>query len=507
LGAVQKELTLPFHVPMNAMLARLKENPLANYAVIAIAVLAFCARAVPFGNEYVYLLRLKRTYDPTFLLNDVSFAAPATEHWFFNHIFGLFTYIASLEVIAWTGRVACWVVLIYALQRLARHWRIPLWMATGGILLWLAAGQTVVGGEWMIGTFEAKSLAYICLIFAIDGVLRERVTYPGILLGLTFSFHPAVGMWSILAIGIALLVSRRPLINITKLASLTLVFSLLGLIPLLISGTANAAADDWRFLELVRFPQIFDPLSWPKTAIVLVYLQLAFCVMVYLKADREKTDTFLIAFLSALAVFFTFGLLLRVSGQFAVMQLMPTRLFPVFAPLFFFWYLARAFEQRVFAPPLKSLAVVAFLAIMLWQSPFATANDEFHQTVESWQDGEDTTEAAFKWIAANTPNAAIAIAPPWRQDYWWQTRRAQVVSWNFPTYSDLGRWHSRVQALAGDTPRTKEGDTRTEFYYSLPKDKLDAIARETGAEYLVSDTIYPYPVLFQSGETRVYKLR
>jgi hypothetical protein len=379
-------------------------------------------------------------------------------------------------------------------------------MSTAGILLWLGAGQTVVDGEWMIGTFEAKCLAYICLLFALDGLLRDKVAYPGVLLGLTFSFHPAVGMWSILAVGIALLVSKRRVAEITNVATLTLLLSLPGLVPLLIGGAMHGGADDWRYLELVRFPQIFDPFLWPKTAIVLVYLQLAFCVMIYMKGERKRSDTFLIAFLAALGVFFTLGILLRAAGQFELMEMMPTRLFPVFAPLFFFWYLARAFEQRMFAPPATAVAIVAFVAIMLWQSPFATANDQLHQTVESWQGGVDTTDDAFKWIAANTPNGAVAIAPPWRQDYWWQTRRAQVVSWNFPTYTDLGEWHTRVQALAGDTPRTKEGDTRTEFYYSLPKAKIDSIASETGAEYLVSDASYPYKVLFESGETRVYKL-
>ncbi|MBV9242696.1 MAG: hypothetical protein JO314_11880 [Acidobacteria bacterium] len=126
--------------------------------------------------------------------------------------------------------------------------------------------------------------------------------------------------------------------------------------------------------------------------------------------------------------------------------------------------------------------------------------------MESWRTELDTTEEAFKWIGANTPNGTIVIAPPWRQDYWWQTRRAQVVSWNFPTYQDLGEWHRRVEMLAGDTPRTKEGDTRTEFYYSLPKPRIDAIASETNAQYLVSDSPYLYPIAFQIGDTRVYKL-
>ena len=489
------------------MFARLRDNIFVNYAVLAAAVVAFCARAVPFGNEYVYLLRLRRTYDSSFLLGDVSFNAPPTEHWVFNHIFGLFTYACSLEVIAWSGRIACWIVVIYALQRLARHWEIPVWMATAGILLWLAEGQAVVGGEWIIGTFEAKCLAYLCLLIALDGLLREKLVVPAILLGSTFSFHPAVGMWSILAVGVALLFSRRPVGEIAKIAALTLLFSLPGLIPLLAGGTAHAGAEDWAFLELVRFPHVFDAFSWPKTAIVLVFLQLAFCVAIYLKGARSRTDKFIISFLAALGAFFTFGIGLRAAGQFEMMELMPTRLFPVFVELFFFWYLAKAFEKGVFAPPMTAIAVLAFFAIMLSQSPFATANDQWHQTVESWQGGTDHTEEAFKWIGHNTPEGTTVIAPPWRQDYWWQTNRAQVVSWNFPTYSNLAEWHRRVQALAGNTPRTKDGDTRTEFYYSLPRKTIDSIAADANAAYLVSDGEYAYPVAFQSGSTRVYKLR
>jgi hypothetical protein len=410
-------------------------------------------------------------------------------------------------VIAWTGRVICWAALIYGLQRLARHWGIPIWASTAGIVIWLAAGQSVVGGEWMIGTFEAKCVAYICLLFSLDAFIRERSYVAAVLLGLTFSFHPAVGAWSILAVGAGLIYSRWRLVDIVKTAAITLLCCAPGLVPLVTTASSRAATDDWRFLELVRFPHVFDPFSWPKTALLLVFLLAAFCVLIYRQGDRKRADKFVIAFLCALGVFFIFGVVLRAAGQFALMELMPTRSFPLFAPLFFFWYLARAYSEGRFSPPANALAATAFACMLLWTSPVAIANDQLHQTAESWRADVDTTEDAFKWIGANTPNGTVVIAPPWRQDFWWQSRRAQVVSWNFPTYSNLGEWRRRVEMLAGDTPRAKDGTTRTEFYYSLSKEKIDLIASQTGAEYLVTDSDYPYATVFRTGETRVYKLR
>ena len=300
---------------MRVELGKLRESAAVSYAALAAIVLAFCARAVPFDNEYVYLLRLRRTYDSSFLLNDISFAAPGTEHWLFNHVFGLFTYFASLTTIAWTGRILCWAGIVYALQRLARHWTVPVWMSATGIAIWIASGQSIVGGEWMLGTFEAKCVAYICLLFALDGFLRGRIGYPSALLGLTFSMHPAVGTWSILAALIAMLFCRDDLRDVARAALIVALFSLPGILPLLLSGSSGASAEDWRYLELVRFPHVFDPFSWPKTAIALCYLQLVFCLLIFRRGSRSRVDRFIIAFLTSLGVFFTAGILLRAAGR------------------------------------------------------------------------------------------------------------------------------------------------------------------------------------------------
>ncbi len=135
-----------------------------------LVVLAFHAKPVPFGNEFIYLLRL----GPYVPLNDWSFAGTANEHWLFNFIFSLPAYFVSIEVMGWGGRVLVWILCLAGLIKLGKNWKIPYWAIAFSIGFWLAIGQAVVNAEWMIGTFEAKTVAYFCLLFALSDFANER---------------------------------------------------------------------------------------------------------------------------------------------------------------------------------------------------------------------------------------------------------------------------------------------------------------------------------------------
>lgn len=491
-------------------LAKIKDSFRLHFALLFGTILAFHGTKPPFANEYIYLLRLQRVYNPEFLLNDVSFAVPGNEHWLFNHLFGLLTGVFSIEAISWGGRIVCWSVLLYAVMRLARHWEIPLWMVTASIFIWLCRGQAVVAEEWIFGSFEAKGIAYICLLFALDGFSRERSVYPAILLGLTFSFHPAVGLWGGLAAAIALLFCWLEPLKYVKIGALAVVFALPGLLPMLSEVTKPASVDDWKFVELVRFPHLFDPFNWSKTGIALVFLQLAFCLLFYYFGPGISKRRFLPAFLTALGLFFTAGIFLRVFEQYELLRFMPGRLFPVFAPLFFFFSLAEAYKRKMLGPPLTTIAAIGFVSLLFWQSPLSTATDLVRLNYRSWQAEMDDTAKSFVWIGQNTPNGTTVIAPPWRQDFWYLSHRSQVASSGFPTYVDLGEWRSRVEMLSGESVanrRTGEPDPRPEFYRSLDAGRILEIAARSNAEYLVSDGEYDFPVAFQSGKTRVYRLK
>ena len=489
--------------------SNLKENFLVHFVLLFGAIFFLVGKKLPFGNEYAYLLRLITTYDGNFLLNDATFAFPANEHWLFNHLFGVLTLFFSIEFIGWSGRIVCWAVLLFALMRLAKHWEIPLWMITASILLWLCRGQSIVGDEWIFGTFEAKCISYICLLFALDGFSREKVIYPSILLGLTLSFHPAVGLWGGLAAGLALLFCRWDLTRLLTVGAITFAFALPGVLPLLSEITHTSSFEEWKFIDLVRLPNLLDPFSWSISKICLIYLQLTFCLLFYHVNEPAKQRKFLTAFLSALGLFFTLGIFLRGFEQYELLRFMPTRLFPVFAPLFFFFAFAEAYKQRLFAPPVTALAAVGFVCLLFWQNPLTTVSDQLVQTYQTWRSEPDDTANSFVWLGENTPNGATIIAPPWRQDFWYLAHRAQAVSSGYPPFAGLQEWSERLETLAGESPLQKgrrENEEVSAFYHALTTETINEFARRCRAEYLVSESDYPYAVVFRSGKTKVYQL-
>lgn len=493
---------------MSAVEKKLEDSWPIHILVLAAAVIVLCATRVPFDNEYIYLIRLVTTYDPSFLANDVSFAAPASEHWVFNHLFGALTVLFPVEAIAWIGRVLAWASTVAGLFRLGRHWDIPKWMISLSILIWLAQGQAVLGGEWMLGGFEAKAVAYPCLLFAIDGFLRRRDVYPAVLLGLSFSFHPALGLWAIIAVGAAMLYTRRSFRGIAIVAGVTLAFSLPGIIPLIVGPTGISTPEDWHFVEVVRLPDLLDPFSWPKALIILLYLQLAFC-LIALRGGGDRRR-FISAFIGTLGVLFGVGMVLRYLEAWTVLQTMPTRLFPIFVALFFFYSLSSSYREAMLGPPMRWLTALALAALLLTPNPLAMANANAQLTYRTWAAPPDDDVVCFNWVRENTPKDAVFVASPWRKDFWYRAQRAQAVSSGFPTFLDLSEWRRRDEALTGESlgrTNASSPDDRTNFYHSIPEDEMRRIAAGFGADHIVTEADYGFPLLFQSGRSKVYRLR
>jgi len=492
-------------------LKKLKDNFWLHFVTLFCVALALYGKPVPYSNEYSYLLKLVKTFNPDFLANDFTFSNPPNAYWLFNHLFGVFTLPFSIEVVGWGGRIACWSVLLYALIRLGKRWEIPLWMISLSIFLWLAMGQSLVADEWMIGGFEAKCVAYICLLFALDGFCDGRDIVSAILLGLTFSFHPVVGLWGIAATLFALLIWRRDLVRVVKTTVISGAFSLIGLIPILLTPAVKPTPENLKILELVKFPYHYDPSAWARSSIVLLYLMMTLCLVFHFQNRDDKSGKFLTGFLSVLCLFFTAGILLMAFKQYGLSEYMPMRLFPIFAPLFFLFTVARTFNQKAKVSPGKSLAGVgiACLSLIIWSNPFSVSVQQVQTTYEKWTAKPDDSEKAFVWINKNTPNGTIVIAPPWRFDYWHLSQRAQIVSYNQPTYSNLNEWQKRVDQLVGiPNPENgiRENYELASFYYNLRQKQVDRLAGRYKAAYLISESDYSYERVFESGKQKVYRL-
>lgn len=472
---------------------------------LLLAVFLLHGKNVPYSNEFIYLLRL----EPDFLPHDWTFSEAASEHWLFNFLFSLPARLFRVEAYGWAARIAVWAFCLAAVLRIGSVWRIPLWAIVVSILVWLAFGQSVVGEEWIFGGFEAKTVAYVCLLFALEGFSRKKTVLPAILLGLAFSFHPAVGLWAVLAIGAALLVERIPTPDLVRIVGLTAVFSLPALIAIFTDQAVSNVnlADDWRFIVLIRAPANLDPFQFSRTGTIVLYLMLVFNFFALFRSESFALR-FLLKFQIGLGAFFLLGLVLRWLELYPLLRFMPLRLFPVFASLFFAFtafYLASRIEDR----RRKILAALFCALLVLSLNPFGKAVDQARETLRTWRAPQDDFQKAALWVAANTPENALVIEPPHRRDAWYFSRRAGVVSFYYPTYDRLPEWRARLKELTGGALLSTSETASDEIeaaYNRLSEAETEKIKQKYAADFLVSRAVYSYPVVFATETYKVYRL-
>ena len=492
-------------------LKNLKENGYVQFIALLCAIFVFVGKPVPYSNEYSYLLRLKKIYDPTYLANDITFSTPMNEYWLFDHIFGLPTLFLSIETVGWIGRFSCWSILLFALMKLGKRWEIPVWMISVSIFLWLFVGQSLIADEWMFGDFEAKCVAYICLIFALDRFCGEKDLSSAILLGLAFAFHPIIGLWGIAAAVPALLISRRNIRQTIKVVVITGAFSLIGLIPLLQmrANSIEPTLENLKYFQLVKFPHHFDPFVWSRSEILLSGILMVFCIIVHVQIKQVKPPKFFLIFLTILGVFFISGILLRILNEYELMKYTPTRLFAVFIPLFFFYYLSKAYHQNLLQKPSQIALLLPIIILSLWNRVPMNGFNQALSTYVIWNQKPDEMAEGFTWLKNNTAKDIIVIAPPWRYDFWYLSERAEIISYRKPIISDIGEWQTRLDILIGKAkPENgyRKDEELAKYYFEINKETIDSLADKYKAEYFLSETDYPYPIVFTKNKVKIYRL-
>ena len=473
------------------------------FAFLLVCALVFHGKTVPFSNEFLYLLRL----EPNFLPHDWTFSQAAAEHWLFNRIFSLPLYFLPLEAVGWIGRLSVWSWCLYALIKLGRIWEIPFRAIAATVFLWLASAQAVVNDEWIFGGFEAKTVAYVCLLFALVQFSKRQIIVPSVLLGLSFSFHPAVGLWAIPAIGLSLLFEEISKRDFFKVVGLTFLFSLPGLLPLIFEQSGAISFEDWQFIVTKRVPWHLDPFQFQRRGFFLLGAMLVFNVLALWKSENPALR-FLLKFQMALGAFFVFGVILRWMEFYPLLRLMPMRLFPVFTPLFFI-FTALNFVPRLNSKQYKIIVSLCVATIVGLLSPFSQGIGQIRQTVETRTNAPDDLRKTSVWISENTPLDAVVIQPPHRRDLWYYSNRAQIVSYIYPTFNRVGEWRERVADLTGNlqisTGETAAAEIET-AYNRLSAEQINEIKRKYNAGYLVSRAVYPYPVIFETETYKVYQM-
>ncbi len=212
----------------------LSRNPLGEVAILFAVICLFAAEPVPGINESHYLPKAKHLFDSTFCPGDV-FIESHDSHGMAAAVAGALAQFLPLSAVAWIGRALCWISLAFAWQQLRTALKMSWITGAAALASWyLAIDYGNWAGEWAIGGFEGKALAYVCIIVAFSRLFQGNWPKVWLWLGLAVAWHPLAGGWAGLTVGLAWLAMPQ-LLQRAKSQSLWLalgtVFGLVGVVP------------------------------------------------------------------------------------------------------------------------------------------------------------------------------------------------------------------------------------------------------------------------------------
>jgi hypothetical protein len=475
-------------------------------AFLTLATIAIFPLPIPSWSEHFYLITPLHLLDPSFLARDWTVANEYRTHLGFTYFAAGLIKVFGLEVAGLIGRILTAALVQSGLLRLGMRMGVPYRLTTLVILLWLACGQSLFGGEWMLRTFEGKAVAYGVLLWSVDYLCAGRWAIAGALAGLAFTFNPAVALIAatgLLAAAITIGGSRR---DWTALVSLGLIFCLPGLLGASAAALGGAAtADDWALFFIAYKPNL-DPTSAGVSRLLLAATMAGFCALQLKDESLPRPVRAWVAFTLGLAIPALAGLAAWATHSYEWLRFFPFRVFPLFLPLVFLLLVARRDFLRWDGMRGRAALMLVVFSLIALPDPVANVVRQLREDLqERARHGE--YEQALTWVRGNTPDSALLAVPPDRFDAHTLSRRAVVALWSAPRYDQIHEWRERIESLSGPIRSADDVPALQERFEQLPFEGVERLAQQYGANYLVSAGVYPELVaLHRSGSVMVYLL-
>jgi hypothetical protein len=463
----------------------------------------------PGVNEPHYLCRLRHFWDPSYCPGDLFLDSPDA-HFTVVWLFGWVTQLLSLEATAWLGRVLSWALIAAGWTRLVQRVTPTLFLAPlGAALVVVGTQQLHFAGEWLIGGFEAKTLAYGFVFFALADAIDGRWNRAWLLLGIASAFHALVGGWSVVALGAAGLVSRQlpPLRSMLPSLIAGGVIALAGVAPALLLNVGTppeVVSEANETYVFVRLSHHLAPLTkdWDWLAnrggrhLVMIAILAALHA---LRVRRDRPALRLVTYFAWAAEAISLaGLLIELSmwnhlaWAASLLKYYWFRLADIAAPvavsLIAVQWIGEAFAERRRSVALAAVALVALCGwhiggIVLERSRYPVpASDAAMTDPAAWIEMCD-------WVRENTPADAVFLVPQRSQSFKWRAERGEVV-----TYKDVPQdarsmveWRRRYFDVF-QTGTAPEGYTAwTPSLAALGAERLRELGEKYGASYALNE--------------------
>lgn len=500
---------------------------------LSFLIYSFWQAPVPAVNEPHWLTKAKHYWQPEWCPGDF-FLDSSNTHLVFYQTVGVLTSLVSFEAAAVIARLLGYLLLAIGWTSLCRS-------ATGksqtafpaAWLFLLLASIGNLSGEWLVSGIEGKVFSYGFIFLGLASLGEARWFRAGLYTSLGIAFHPLVGIWSLIATGMAaafsLLMGRtdRPILSTLNdiirrrnflVGMVTLIaVSLFGILPALqaIGGASTSDVRTATFLQVFhRLDHHLDPMEFDGWRYG-IYLLLAVAAWLLLRFGEKRSQMSWLGWtVLASGIIATVGWLIGYRDasipdvelwermplydlRAALLKFYPFRLVDVLLPVLVAILLARHATARLihFHPRAMRTGFVAAIVVSLWLSTGRGSVNRMSALQES-----DWLEAC-EWIRENTPGDALVHTPRQSWAFKWFAQRAEYVSLKDCPQDTPGiiEWNNRLNGIS------KWAETRyTDRVYS--RVETEALNRETGITHLLVRRLGPFEIepVFRNVTYRIY---
>ncbi|TRX66229.1 hypothetical protein [Carboxylicivirga sp. M1479] len=248
-------------------------NQVNPYYLVLLVLCGHFLSFAPHTNEEAYFPLAKHFIDPSWMTGSFVFGEWPGTRLLYQYIAGFFLKYMSFESLSFWSRLVIFIASAFPLTKLFKHFNFS--NITLLIILELfLIHQSWIGGEYIFGGFETKSLAYIFILFSLVSLFKKHYWYFIILSVAGSYFHVLVGIWYTLFALTYILIYERSVVLPVKLGiSYSILLSpFIYFLSLHILGGSNIIEGvniDWVY-SYYRNPHHCVPFSrsvWPRVVL------------------------------------------------------------------------------------------------------------------------------------------------------------------------------------------------------------------------------------------------